>query len=76
VPSRALASVVAIFAFVLLAPPLHGAAMHVAHADRVHFVGHLLAGRALSLLPVTSRLAEDQYARACTTRTHLDRWSC
>ena len=39
------------------------AAVHVSHDDQVHYVGHLLAGRLLSLWPGNAALAERQYAR-------------
>jgi hypothetical protein len=38
--------------------------LNIAHNDQVHFGGHLLAGRVLSLCPCTAELAETQYVRA------------
>jgi hypothetical protein len=40
-----------------------GFAVRMAHTDQVHYGGHLLAGRLLSLWPGTAELAENQYAR-------------
>src|SRR4051812_15947096 len=42
---------------------LSRAALQIGHDDRVHYVGHLLAGRLLSLCPCGAPLAERQYAR-------------
>ncbi len=35
----------------------------LSHDDQVHYVGHLLAGRVLSLCPCTAQLAQRQYNR-------------
>jgi hypothetical protein len=39
------------------------AAVRVGHDDQVHYAGHLVAGRLLSLCPCATALAERQYAR-------------
>jgi hypothetical protein len=39
------------------------AALQVRHDDQVHYFGHLLAGRVVSLWPGGAALAEQQYAR-------------
>jgi hypothetical protein len=46
-----------------ITPSLTRVALQVGHDDQVHFVGHLVAGRVLSLCPCTASLAENQYAR-------------
>jgi len=46
-----------------LAPHMWDLAMRVAHDDQVHYGGHLVAGRLLSLWPGAADLAENQYAR-------------
>jgi hypothetical protein len=47
----------------LLSPRLADTALGVAHNDRVHYVGHLVAGRLLSLCACTQQAAQAQYAR-------------
>ena len=44
-------------------PRFAGAAVGVARNDAVHYGGHLLAGRILSLCPCTMQLAETQYVK-------------
>jgi hypothetical protein len=44
-------------------PRLASGAVTLAHDDQVHYAGHLVAGRILSLWPATARLAEVQYSR-------------
>ncbi len=44
-------------------PSVAAAALSLAHNDQVHYGGHLIAGRFLSLCPCTARLAETQYVR-------------
>jgi len=65
-------SLAAAVALLTLALPLRTFALQAAHADQVHYVGHLVAGRVLSLCPCTLQLAETQYAKgmyhARTTR--------
>ena|SRR5437870_1595421 len=46
-----------------LAPHLWGVAVRVARTDQVHYGGHLVAGRLLSLWPGAAEMAENQYAR-------------
>jgi len=46
-----------------LAPQVWGLAVRVARTDEVHYGGHLVAGRLLSLWPGGAELAENQYAR-------------
>jgi hypothetical protein len=47
----------------LLAPRLADTALVIAHNDRVHYVGHLVAGRVFSLCPCTLQIADTQYLR-------------
>ena len=54
---------VAVLGIAALGPDLTRVALQVGHDDQVHYVGHLLAGRVLSLCPCTATLAEHQYAR-------------
>jgi hypothetical protein len=56
-------SLAAVVALLTVAPRLVTFALQVAHDDQVHYAGHLLAGRALSLCPCTLQLAETQYAK-------------
>ena len=44
-------------------PGMTRAARQVGHNDHVHYFGHLVAGRLLSLSPWGATLAERQYAR-------------
>jgi hypothetical protein len=44
-------------------PNVWGLAVRVARTDEVHYGGHLVAGRLLSLCPGGAELAENQYAR-------------
>jgi hypothetical protein len=46
-----------------LAPQVWGLAVRVARTDEVHYGGHLVAGRLLSLWPGGADMAENQYAR-------------
>jgi hypothetical protein len=46
-----------------VAPRVASSALSLAHNDQVHYGGHLLAGRLLSLCPCTAQLAETQYLR-------------
>jgi len=46
-----------------LVPQVWGLAVRVARTDEVHYGGHLVAGRLLSLWPGGAELAENQYAR-------------
>jgi hypothetical protein len=54
---------VAVLGFAALGPSLARVALQVGHDDQVHYVGHLVAGRVLSLCSCTATLAERQYAR-------------
>lgn len=56
-------SLLAVLVVATVTPPLRTFALQVAHDDQVHYVGHLFAGRVLSLSPYTVHLAEDQYSR-------------
>jgi hypothetical protein len=47
----------------LSAPRVAGGALTLVHDDQVHYAGHLLAGRILSLWPWTAQQAEVQYAK-------------
>lgn len=42
-------------------PRLVAGALTLAHDDQLHYGGHLIAGRILSLCPCTAQLAEVQY---------------
>ncbi|MBV8720177.1 MAG: hypothetical protein JOZ65_34345 [Chloroflexi bacterium] len=44
-------------------PRLASNALSLAHDDQVHYGGHLVAGRILSMCPCTAQLAEAQYVR-------------
>jgi hypothetical protein len=44
-------------------PHVRGVIVRTLATDEVHYGGHLLAGRLLSLCPFTADLAEIQYAR-------------
>jgi hypothetical protein len=44
-------------------PRVASGALSLAHNDQVHYGGHLVAGRILSLCPCTTGLAETQYIR-------------
>lgn len=44
-------------------PRAASSALSLAHNDQVHYGGHLVAGRVLSLCPFTAQLAETQYLR-------------
>ena len=57
-----LAMLVTVFV-VGLSPSLTRSALSVVHNDRVHYVGHLVAGQMLSLCPCTASLAQTQYAK-------------
>ncbi len=46
-----------------LVPQVWGLGVRVARSDEVHYGGHLVAGRLLSLWPGGADLAENQYAR-------------
>jgi hypothetical protein len=54
---------VALLGVAALGPGLTRAALQVGHDDQVHYIGHLLAGRVLSLCPCTAAFAEHQYSR-------------
>src|SRR5690242_14155753 len=47
----------------LATPALADTALGFIHNDRLHYVVHLAAGRAFSLCPCTTQLAQTQYAR-------------
>ena len=47
----------------LTSPRLAESALGAVHNDRVHYVGHLVAGRLFSLCPCTQQLAETQYLK-------------
>jgi hypothetical protein len=53
----------AVAGLVWVTPSLASGALSLAHNDQVHYGGHLVAGRLLSLCPCTARLAETQYIR-------------
>jgi hypothetical protein len=44
-------------------PRLADGALTVVHNDQLHYGGHLVAGRILSLCPCTAQLAQNQYVR-------------
>jgi hypothetical protein len=44
--------------------PLTGVALAIDHGDRLHYVGHLVLGRALDLCACADDLAAEQYERA------------
>jgi hypothetical protein len=56
-------SLVTVAAMLTVAPRLRSVALQVAHDDQLHYAGHLLAGRVLSLCPCTVQLAEMHYAK-------------
>src|SRR5438105_15569050 len=44
-------------------PRVTDATLSLLHNDQVHYGGHLIAGRILSLCPCTTHLAETQYVK-------------
>src|SRR6266571_3196799 len=69
----ALALIVGGIGAIAAAPEL----MQVVHSsDRLHYAGHLVAGRVLSLCPCASALADKQYHKGCTTPELDCRWHC
>ena len=44
-------------------PRVTDATLSLVHNDQVHYGGHLIAGRILSLCPCTTHLAETQYVK-------------
>jgi hypothetical protein len=56
-------SSIAILGLAAVTPGVSRAALQFGHDDRVHYFGHLAAGRLLSLCPCGTTLAERQYAR-------------
>jgi hypothetical protein len=61
--SVAAVGLVAVLGLAVFAPGITRAALQVGHDDQVHYLGHLAAGRLLSLCPGAAALAERQYAR-------------
>jgi hypothetical protein len=53
----------AVIALASLSGGVTSSVVQLAHNDRVHYGGHLLAGRLFSLSPWTAQLAETQYAK-------------
>ena len=53
----------ALLVAVLALPGATRLALGVAHNDRVHYVGHLVAGQLLSVCPCTASLAQTQYVK-------------
>ncbi len=54
---------ISLFGLAAFTPGVTRAALQVGHDDQFHFLGHLAAGRLLSLCPCAATLAERQYAR-------------